>query len=45
MVENVSKIDAGIYICMVKNTLKYSNGTSVEKFNKVQTRVIVQCKI
>jgi hypothetical protein len=45
IIEKVSKDDAGIYICMVKNTLKYSNGSSIEKFNKTQTKVIVQCKI
>ena len=44
-IEKVSKDDAGNYICMVKNTLKYSNGSSIEKFNKTQTRVIIQCKI
>jgi hypothetical protein len=44
IIEKVSKEDAGIYICMVKNTLKYSNGSSIEKFNKAQTRVIVHCK-
>ncbi len=44
IIEKVSKDDAGVYICMVKNTLKYSNGSSIEKFNKTQTKVIVQCK-
>ena len=44
IIEKVSKEDAGIYACMVKNTLKYPNGSSVEKFNKTQTRVIVHCK-
>jgi hypothetical protein len=44
IIEKVSKEDSGIYICMVKNTLKYSNGSSIEKFNKTQTKVIVQCK-
>lgn len=44
IIEKVSKEDAGIYICMVKNTLKYSNGTSIEKFNRTQTQVIVHCK-
>jgi len=44
IIEKVSKEDEGIYLCMVKNTLKYLNGSSIEKFNKTQTRVIVQCK-
>jgi hypothetical protein len=44
IIEKVSKDDAGVYICMVKNTLKYFNGSSIEKFNKTQTKVIVQCK-
>lgn len=43
IIEKISKQDSGIYICMVKNTLKYSNGSSIEKFNKTQTQVIVQC--
>lgn len=43
-IEKVSKDDAGIYICMVKNTLKYANGSAIEKFNKTQTKVIIQCK-
>lgn len=45
LIEKASKDDAGIYICMVKNTLKYANGTIIEKFNKTQTKVIVHCKI
>lgn len=44
LIDKVSKDDAGIYVCMVKNTLKYANGSTIEKFNKTQTKVIVQCK-
>ena len=44
VIEKVSADDAGIYICMVKNTLKYGNGTVIEKFNKTQTKVIVHCR-
>ncbi|CAF0978283.1 unnamed protein product [Rotaria sordida] len=41
IIEKVSKYDGGNYMCMVKNTLKYSNGSSIEKFNRTQTKVIV----
>ncbi|CAF4442202.1 unnamed protein product, partial [Adineta steineri] len=44
IIEKVSKYDSGNYVCMVKNTLKYSNGSSIEKFNKSQTEIIVQCR-
>lgn len=40
----VSKDDQGVYACLVKNTLKYPNGSIVEKFNQTQTTVTVQCK-
>jgi hypothetical protein len=43
VIEKLSKYDSGIYLCMVKNTLKYSNGSSIERFNKSQTIVTVQC--
>ena len=43
--EKISKFDQGRYICMVKNTLKYSNGSSIERFNKSQSQIIVQCKL
>ncbi|CAF0805722.1 unnamed protein product [Adineta steineri] len=42
IIEKVSKYDSGNYVCMVKNTLKYSNGSSIEKLNKSQTEIIVQ---
>ncbi|CAF2092548.1 unnamed protein product [Rotaria magnacalcarata] len=41
VIEKVSKEDSGIYICMVKNTLNYFNGSSIEKYNKTQTKVTV----
>ncbi|CAF2872012.1 unnamed protein product [Rotaria sp. Silwood2] len=41
VIEKVSKDDAGIYMCIVKNTLKYPNGSSIEMFNRTQTKVIV----
>ncbi|CAF3337413.1 unnamed protein product [Rotaria sp. Silwood1] len=42
IIEKVSKDDGGIYMCVVKNTLKYPNGSSIEMLNRTQTRVIVQ---
>lgn len=45
IVEKVSKYDDGIYTCVVKNTVKYSNGTSIERINQTQTTVTVQCTI
>lgn len=44
IIDKISKDDAGVYVCMVKNTLKYPNGSSIEKYNKTQTRVVVHCK-
>jgi hypothetical protein len=44
IIEKVSKHDAGIYTCLAKNTLKYSNGSAIEKSDKTQTRVTVECK-
>ncbi len=40
----MSKYDSGIYTCLAKNTLKYSNGSIIEKFDKAYTRVTVECK-
>ncbi|CAF1149692.1 unnamed protein product [Adineta ricciae] len=42
VIEKVSKEDAGNYGCIVKNTLKYSNGSAIERFNKTQIKVLVQ---
>ena len=44
IVEKVSKDDNGVYTCLARNTLKYSNGTTIEKSDKTQTRVTVECK-
>ena len=44
IIDNISKNDSGVYICSAKNTLKYSNGTTIEKFDRTQTRVTVECK-
>jgi hypothetical protein len=44
IIDKVSKSDTGIYTCIAKNSLKYSNGSSIEKFDKTQTRVTVECK-
>ena len=44
IVEKVSKTDSGTYVCLVKNSLKYANGSSIEKSNQTQTQVMVQCK-
>lgn len=44
IVEKVSKDDTGVYTCLAKNTLKYANGTTMEKSDKTQTRVTVECK-
>ena len=44
IIEKVTKNDTGTYLCRVKNTLKYSNGSSLEKSNQTQTKVMVQCK-
>ena len=45
VVEKVSKFDDGIYSCQVKNTVKYSNGSAIERINQTQIRVTVQCTI
>ncbi|CAF4400016.1 unnamed protein product, partial [Adineta steineri] len=45
IIDKVSKYDAGIYTCLAKNTLKYSNGSTIEKFDKTQTRVTIECKL
>ena len=45
IIDKVSKYDSGIYMCMAKNTLKYSNGSVIEKFDKTQTRVTIECKL
>ncbi|CAF1385753.1 unnamed protein product [Adineta steineri] len=42
IIDKVSKYDAGIYTCLAKNTLKYSNGSTIEKFDKTQTRVTIE---
>ncbi|UJR25722.1 hypothetical protein I4U23_007074 [Adineta vaga] len=42
VIEKIAREDAGNYVCLVKNTLKYSNGSVIEKFNKTQTKVLVQ---
>ena len=44
IVEKVSKDDTGIYTCQARNTLKYANGTTMERSDKTQTRVTVECK-
>ncbi len=44
IIDKVSKYDTGIYTCLAKNTLKYSNGSTIEKFDKTQTHVTVECK-
>ncbi len=44
IIDKVSKYDSGVYTCLAKNTLKYSNGSSIEKFDKAQTSVTVECK-
>jgi len=44
IIDKPSKIDTGLYTCQAKNTLKYSNGSSIEKFDKAQTRVTVECR-
>ena len=44
VIEKVSKNDSGTYVCLVKNSLKYVNGSSIEKINQTQTQVMVQCK-
>lgn len=44
IIERVSKNDSGTYSCLVKNSLKYTNGSSIEKSNQTQTQVMVQCK-
>lgn len=44
IIDRVSKDDAAVYTCIVKNTLKSLNGNSIEKFGKIQTRVTVECK-
>ena len=44
IIDKVTKSDAGIYTCLVKNTLKYANGSAIEKFDKAQTHVTVECK-
>lgn len=44
IIDKVSKYDSGVYTCLAKNTLKYSNGSTIEKFDKTQTRVTVECK-
>ncbi|CAF0846546.1 unnamed protein product [Rotaria sp. Silwood1] len=42
IIDKVSKYDTGIYTCLAKNTLKYSNGSSIEKSDRTQTRVTVE---
>ncbi|CAF0928865.1 unnamed protein product [Rotaria sordida] len=42
IIDKISKYDTGIYKCLAKNSLKYSNGSSIEKFDKTQTRVTVE---
>jgi hypothetical protein len=44
IIDKLSKYDSGVYTCLAKNTLKYSNGSTIEKFDKSQTRVTVECK-
>lgn len=44
IVEKVSKDDTAVYKCLAKNTLKYSNGTTIEKSDQTQTRVTIECK-
>lgn len=45
IIDKISKDDAGIYACLVKNTLRTLNGSSMEKYSKTQTRVTVECRI
>jgi hypothetical protein len=45
IVDRVSKDDSGIYTCVAKNTLKYSNGSTIEKSDRAQTRVTIECKL
>ncbi|CAF1643331.1 unnamed protein product [Rotaria magnacalcarata] len=42
IIEKISKDDAGIYACSARNTLKFLNGSSMEKFDKSQARVTVE---
>jgi hypothetical protein len=44
IIDKVSKYDSGVYTCVAKNILKYSNGSKIEKFDKSQTRLTVECK-
>jgi hypothetical protein len=44
IIDKVSKYDTGIYTCLAKNTLKYPNGSTVQKFDKTQTHVTIECK-
>jgi hypothetical protein len=44
IIDKISKDDSGNYACLAKNTLKFSNGTFIEKFNRAQTQVTVECK-
>ncbi|UJR23196.1 hypothetical protein I4U23_026215 [Adineta vaga] len=42
IIDKVSKYDSGIYMCIARNTLKYSNGSAIEKYDKTQTRVTIE---
>lgn len=44
IIDKVSKHESGIYKCLARNSLKYSNGSLIEKFDQGQTRVTVECK-